>query len=146
MDSLDAGVAQLPADFTDVGGVAKSVFDAVQNHQWGLVASLGVLLVIALTRKFTSETSKFGVWVNSKLGALISNFVLSFGGAFATMFAAGQPFTWKMVLQAFTIALTASGGWSIWKNFNEAMEERKAQAAGTAVAADPSKTTDTLNK
>lgn len=147
MDALDGGVAvNLPVDLSDLGSDSKAIFDAVQNHQWGLVASLVVLLVVLLLRKYVPETSTFGTWVNSKFGGIISNFVLSFGGAFATMFAAGQQFSVGMLVKAFTIALTASGGWSIWKNLNEALEERKAQAAGQAVAADVKKTTDTLNK
>lgn len=135
--------AVLPADFNDFGAVAKAVFDAVENQQWGLVASLGVLLLVVALRRLTPETSKFGQWVNSKFGGIISNFVLSFGGAFATMFAAGQQFSGIMLLKAFSIALGASGGWAIFKNAREAFEERKAQAAGVAAAVDPK---DELNK
>lgn len=142
MEPLDGGVGNV-LDLNDLGAVAKTVLDGVQNHQWGLVISTVILLLILSLRKFTPETSRFGIWIQSKLGAIISNFALSFGGAFVTMFAAGQHFTVSMFFRALTIALTASGGWAVFKNFNEAVAEKRAQAAGLEAAANPK---DELNK
>lgn len=135
-----------PVDFTDLGAVAQNVWEAIINRQWGLVASLGVVLIILAARRFVPAETAVGAWIASKLGAVISNFVLSFGAAFATMFAAGQSFTSVMLFKALSVALSAAGGWAIWKNVNEAIQEKKAQTAGEAVAADPKKVEDTLNK
>lgn len=154
--SLDAGIAgsflneptvahnvTAPVDITDLGAVAQNVWEAIINRQWGVVASLGVVLVILAARKMIPETTAVGKWVNGRIGAIVLNFALSFGAAFATMFAAGQPFSAVMLFKALSVALSAAGGWAIWKNVNDAIQEKKAQAAGEVAARSPD---DTLNK
>ncbi len=135
-----------PENLGDLEGIAKNLWEAVINRQWGLVASLAVVLIIVAARKYIPDETPVGVWIRSKIGAIVLNFALAFGGAFATMLAAGQAFSAVMVFKALTIALSAAGGWAIWKNINEAIQEKKAVAAGEAVAADPKKTEDTLNQ
>lgn len=153
MQILDAGIqdlvhdanvpVQLPADLTDVGALAQTVFNAVENHQYGLVASLAIIFVIVLLKKFTPDTSKVGAWMHSRIGTIVLNFTFAFSGAIATTFAAAQPFGLKTVLQALTVALTAAGGWAIFKNVQDDLAERKAQKAGLEAARSPE---DTLNK
>jgi len=133
----------LAFDPSDPGSVAKMLMDAVMKKQWGIVASLALTAVIAGLRKWTPEASAFGKWMRSKLGALITNFALALGTAFLTLFVAGEAFNFPLVVKALSIALGASGGWSIFKAITEAIAEKKAQTAGAAAVVAP---TDTLNK
>lgn len=134
------GLTLLPFDPSDPGSVAKMLMDAVMNKQWGIVISLSITAAIALLRKYTPEASKFGVWMRGKLGALILNFTFTLGTAFVTLFLSGGTISLDLVLKAVTVALTASGGWSMFKAISEAIAEKKAQAAGAAATADPKKT------
>lgn len=117
----------LPADLTDLGAIAKVAYDAVMNKQWGLLVSVVMAAVVASLRKWVPERTKFGVWLRTKLGAIITNFALSLATAFATMFLAGQPFSADLVFKALSVALAASGGWAVWKNLTEAIQEAKAK-------------------
>lgn len=146
VESVGAVPVVLPTDFTDVGAMGKLVFDAIENRNWGLVASLLVVFVIAAGRRWIPEHTKVGKFLASRLGAILTNFGISFGGAFATMFLASAQFDIKMIWTALTVALTASGGWAIWKNVRDAIAEKKAANAGGEVAADPKKVEEELNK
>lgn len=126
----------------DLGALAKLIWDAVMNKQWGLVASLGVLLVVAGLRKFVPEKTQVGAWLRTKLGGIVSNFVVTLAATFATMFASGHAFSADMVFKALSVALSAAGGWAIYKNVREAIDEKRAQDAGTDAAKKPD---DTLN-
>lgn len=125
-----AQTATLPQDPTDLGAMAKLIWDAIMAKQWGLVASLAVLLTVAGLRKWLPEKSKVGAWVRTRIGGILSNFVLTLAGAFATMFLAGQVFSADMVFKALTVSLTASGGWAVFKNIRDAVEEAKAAKQG----------------
>lgn len=130
-------------DVTDVGTVAQKVFEGVQNRQWGVVASLGIVLTIALARRFIPEEWKVGAWLHSPMGGITTNFGLAFGGALGTALAAGQPFSSLLVFKALNVALSAAGIWSVFKKSKEAREVKAAQAAGVAATKNPD---DTLNK
>jgi len=120
----------LPADFTDLGAIAKLAYDAVMNKQWGLLASVVIAALIAGLRKWVPESTKVGAWLRTKLGAIVTNFALSLASAFATAFAAGASFSADLVFKALSVAFAASGGWAIYKNITEAVAESKAQKAG----------------
>lgn len=139
-----AQAAAVPVlDPTDPGNVAKLLLDGIAHKQWGLVISVAVTAIVALLRKYVPETTALGLWFKSKLGGILTNFIVSLGLAFVVQFVAGQPFNLTLVIDAFGVALTAAGGWAIIKNLTEAVQEAKAQKAGTDAAAAP---TDTLNK
>lgn len=137
------GVTLLTFDPTDPGSVAKMLLDAVMAKQWGVVASLGVTALVAGVRKWTPENTKLGAWLRTKLGAIITTFLITLGTAFLTLFMAGGQFSLALVLKAVSVAVGASGSWSIWKNVSEAISEAKAQKAGNDAEAKPA---DTLNK
>ena len=148
---MDAGVAPtvgtiLPpiADpSSDPGAVIQLVYSTIMNKQWGALVALLVTLIVWALRRFVPATSGFGAFLSSKLGGMISNFLLSAGGITASALLAGAPFTFDVVSKIVVATLVAAGGWAIIKNFTEALDERKAQAAGAAAAKAP---TDTLNK
>jgi hypothetical protein len=130
-------------DLSDTQHVAQLVLNAVMTKQWGLLASLLVLLIVAALRKYVPEKTKVGMWLRTRPGGIVTNVLVSLAGAFSTLFLSGAQFSADMVLKALSIALGASGGWSIWKNLNDALNERRAQAAGKAAAENPA---DVLNQ
>ena len=134
----------IPADPTDIASMANLMLSAVAHRQWGLLASLLVLCVVAVLRKAVPEQTQVGKWFRTKLGGILLNLAVSVAGAFAAAFLAGQSFSLPMVLGVVQVALSAAGGWAIGKNLLEAVQESKAAQVGAAAAA--AAPTDTLNK
>lgn len=144
----DGGVATLPiapglADPNDLGAIANLIWNAIMTKNWGLCASLAVLFSVAALRKWVPEHTVVGKWLRTRLGGIITNFAVTLAGAFSTMFLSGHTLSAEMVFKAVSVSLTAAGGWAIYKNIRDAMDEKKAAKAGEAAAATPA---DTLNK
>jgi len=137
-----AAVSLLAFDPSDPGTVAKLLLDAVMNKQWGIVASLSVTALVAGVRRWVPEHTVVGKWFRTRLGGLVTNLVITLGMAFLTLFVAGGTFSLDLVIKALSVALGASGGWSVFKNITEAIAERKAQTAGTDAAEKPTGTLD----
>lgn len=137
-----ADLASFTTDPTNLEAGFKLVVHAVQNGQWGLLVSLLLTFIVAMLRKFVPPETKVGAWLRSKLGGVVTTFTLTLGTAFAAQFLAGLPLGWALVLKAVSVALGASGGWAIFKNVKEAIDEQKAQKAGVAAATEPVKTLD----
>ena len=133
----------LPADVSNISQDAQFLYDAIMNKQYGLFASFAIVVVISLLRKYVPETTQVGKFFQWRIGAMITNFVLAVGGAFGTMFAAGQVFDGKMLLQALGIGFAAAGGWAIFKNIQDEISESKAQKAGLVAVKNPD---ETVNK
>jgi hypothetical protein len=123
--------------------VAVLLLRAVMTGQWGLFISLLLTAVVAGLRKWIPASTKFGGWMRTKLGAVITTFLLALGGGFVTQFAAGVPFSLALVLKALSIAVGAAGGWTLVKNIHEAVLEARAVNVGVKAAEAPA---DTLNK
>lgn len=139
----DAGIAPVLADPTDIHQMAALVLNAVMQKQWGLLASLATLITVASLRKYVPEKTKVGAWFRTRLGGIVMAFVTTASGAFATAFLAGAPFSLDMVLKVLSVTLAASGGWAIFKNVRDAIDEKKAMAAGTDAVKVPN---DTINQ
>ena len=128
--------ASLPAP-DDVAGLSQLVISAVQSGNWALVASLVVMGLVAGLRRWVPESTGAGKWLRSKVGGILANLVLSLAGSLATLLLAGGTFSLPLLFQALSVALGASGTWSVYKNIREALDEGKAQAAGEAAQVDP---------
>jgi hypothetical protein len=135
----------LPSDPTDLGALAGVLVTAVMQGRWGVVVSLGVTLLVAALRKFVPTSTKFGAWMHGRIGAIVFNFATSLGLAFAAVFVSGSPITVDVVVRALQVALTAAGGWTIYKAIREEIEERAAAKAGAA-AAEPGNVSGNLDK
>lgn len=130
------------ADPANLEAASKLLLTAIQHGNWALLVSALVTLIIALLRKFIAPTTVVGKWFRSKLGAIITNLVLSVGGGLTTAFASGEPISLALVLKALTVAFSAAGLWGVWKAIGESITEKKAQDAGTAATEAPKKTLD----
>lgn len=137
-----ADLAALTADPGNVEVYVRLAMHAVVTGQWALLVSIILTLLVAGLRKWVPETWKLGVWLRSKVGGMASSFLLALGLGFVTVLLSGQPFSVAVVLKALQIALGASGSWAVYKNIREAINEKKAAAAGADAAATPGGTLD----
>ncbi len=90
----------------------KTILDAVVNHQWYLVASLGVVLATASARRWAPWPA-----LKTDVGGTALAFVLAFAGALATAFAAGARPNAALFGTAASVAVTAIGGYATLKKF-----------------------------
>lgn len=126
---------------------AQLVLDAVASKNYLLLASLGVIAVVYVLRRFAG--GKFP-WLRTDRGGALLVLLTSIAGGFANAFLAGSPLSWGLVLSAVTTGLAAAGGYSIIKKlvFGDA-EKIKAQAASageqSAAAARPQSVLEFVN-
>ncbi len=130
------------ADPANLEAASKLILTAIQHGNWALLVSALVTLIIALLRKFIPAHTIVGKWVASRTGAIVTNLLLSVGGGFTTAFASGEPVSLALVLKALSVAFTAAGIWSVWKNIAEAATAKKAAEAGKAATESPKQTLD----
>ncbi|RKG62759.1 hypothetical protein D7X30_03850 [Corallococcus sp. AB011P] len=91
---------------------ARLVLDAVTARNWALVASLGVVALVYVLRRY------MGTWWpvlrTARAGAALA-VLLSVAGAVANALLAGEAFTMALLLKAVAIGLGAAGGFSVVK-------------------------------
>ncbi|WP_253816164.1 hypothetical protein [Myxococcus xanthus] len=111
---------------------ARLVFDAVTTRNWALVASLAVVALVYVLRRFGGEW--LPVLRTARAGAALAVGV-SVAGAVANALLAGELFSWGLLLKALGIGLGAAGGFSVLKALlfgDEAVE--RAEEAGAVAA------------
>ncbi|AGC44588.1 hypothetical protein MYSTI_03276 [Myxococcus stipitatus DSM 14675] len=111
---------------------ARLVFDAVTSRNWALVASLAVVAVVYVLRRFGG--TRIPWLASSRTGAVLA-LLVAVAGAVGNALLAGTPFTWGLLLKALGIGLGAAGGFSVLKAllFGDAAV-KKAEAAGEVAA------------
>ncbi|MFY2558786.1 hypothetical protein ACN469_14255 [Corallococcus terminator] len=120
---------------------AQLLFDAVTSQNYALVASLVVVLLVFLLRKFGGTFIPF---FNTDRGGAVLVLGVSLAGAVANALAAGAPFSLSLMLTAVKVALTAAGGFTLVKRLlfgtpaiesaEQAGEIAAGQVAGKAAA------------
>ncbi|WP_223744865.1 hypothetical protein [Corallococcus sp. AS-1-12] len=99
-------------DPSNVESFARLVLDAVTARNWALVASLGVVALVYVLRRY------MGAWWpvlrTARAGAALA-VLLSVAGAVANALLAGESFTVALLLKAVAIGLGAAGGFSVVK-------------------------------
>lgn len=91
--------------------LARPVFDAVVRGNWWLAAALAVVLLTGAAKRYLPDAYG-GRLVRSELGGMVTAFMLAFGGALATTFAApGAAMTMAVMLAALKVGFFAVGGW-----------------------------------
>ena len=95
----------------------RPVWDAATGGQWWLAASLGLVVAVALVKRY-APTGKFRDFVNSNMGASVMLLVGSFGGAVATglMMAGTKAMSMAIIVPALKVAFAAAGGYALVKN------------------------------
>lgn len=105
--------------------LARPVFDAVVHGNWWLAAALGVVFLTAAAKKYLPDAYG-GRLVRSELGAMATAFVLAFGGALATTFAApGAAMTMAVLTAALKVGFFGVGGWMILHRIAQALVKTK---------------------
>ncbi|MCY1045618.1 hypothetical protein OV208_30160 [Corallococcus sp. bb12-1] len=126
-----AQVATSP-DPGNVESFARLVLDAVTARNWALVASLAVVGLVYVLRRFA------GAWWpllrTARAGAVLAVLV-AVAGAVSNALIAGEGFTVALLLKALSIGLGAAGGFTVMKTlvFGDAQVEA-AEKAGEAAA------------
>ncbi|TQF10701.1 hypothetical protein FJV41_38125 [Myxococcus llanfairpwllgwyngyllgogerychwyrndrobwllllantysiliogogogochensis] len=120
---------------------AQLLFNAVTSQNYALVASLVVVLLVFLLRKFGG---RFIPFFNRDRGGAVLVLGVSLAGAVANALAAGAPFSLSLLLTAAKVALTAAGGFTLVKRLlfgapaiegaEQAGEIAAGQVAGKAAA------------
>ncbi|NTX16164.1 hypothetical protein HUA76_35880 [Myxococcus sp. CA056] len=136
---VDVGVIGPNPEQFDV--FAQLLFNAVTSQNYALVASLVVVLLVYLLRKFGGA---FVPFFNTDRGGAVLVLGVSLAGAVANALAAGAPFSLALVLTAVKVALTAAGGFTLVKRLlfgapaiesaEQAGEIAAGQVAGKAAA------------
>jgi hypothetical protein len=92
---------------------ARMVFDAIMSGHWWAAVAYGVILTVALTRRYAFPAS----WKEGVRGDIVGTavaFVLAFAGAIATTAAApGAAMTGAVIMTALKIGAVAIGGYTV---------------------------------
>lgn len=96
--------------------LAKPLFSAVMGGNYWLAASLALVLMVAVCRRYLPKwfPKAFG-WAAGDAGGALLVLLGAFGGAMATGLAAGAGPSVAMAVVAFKVALGAAGGFTMLK-------------------------------
>ncbi len=90
----------------------KPVYEAFKSGQYVAGCALGVILIVALLKKYAP--GKLGRMVHSDAGGALTTFMVSAAGSIAAA-AANSAWKWSMLSQATIIAFAAAGGYAMVK-------------------------------
>lgn len=109
--AADAGAAA--ETIKDVGedpvGFAKDTYDAVKSGQWWLLASLIVVAITFVARKWGAKVIP---WLKTDRGGTVLAFAVAFLGGLAHAVAAEGSPSWEMLQTSLKVALGAVGGYT----------------------------------
>jgi hypothetical protein len=110
--SAQAGQSMAPEDGSLLD-MARPIFDEIMKGHYIASAALTLVLSVALLKRYAP--GKLGTFVHSDAGGSLSTLLMSFGGALATATIGGAPWTWGMMWTAGGVAVTAAGGYVMFK-------------------------------
>ncbi len=125
----------------------RLVYDAVTSKNYALIASLAVVAVVYLVRRYGG--TKFPVLKTNRGGAVLA-LVTSVAGAAATAFLGGVPFGAAVLLKALGVGFMAAGGFSVVKKIvfgdpEQVKAEAKAEGQAAADASKPKTAAEFVN-
>jgi hypothetical protein len=110
---------------SDPTGTAAQAWEAFQAGQRAYGVALALLVVLVMVRKLWSkpfESDAGGAWFA---------FGVSMLGAVATSLSTGAPFGWGLVKAGLTVAVLATGGYSVvWKRMLKPLARAAAEKLG----------------
>lgn len=110
----DAVAAAATTDESSILDLARPVYEAFANHQFALMGSLLVILVVALVKRYLGDKI---AWLHSDAGGS----ALALVGAAATALAAGlvtpgSHLSFDLFKSALLVGVTAAGTYAVLKN------------------------------
>lgn len=96
----------------DLIDVARPVLDAILAGQYTAAAALGLVLAVALLRRYGSRALP---WLHSDVGGAVLALGTSLGGALATALMAGASLSGGLLWTALGVAIAAAGGYAMIK-------------------------------
>lgn len=128
---MDAAVQVSPDDLT---AFLKATFEAAAKHDWRVFAALLLVGVVWLARKYAMKLpGAVGSFFQGDRGGAVLALVLGVLGAVGHMLTAGAGFSLQTVTDGLVMAVTAAGGWTVFKHL---LGQGNAQVAAKAPAAD----------
>ncbi len=119
MISFNAAAAADAAatDSTSWVDLAKPVYDAFVGHHPALGVCLGLVLLVALVKRYAGSTSKFGAFIHGDAGGsllvLIGSAATAAGAALGTP---GAHVSLDLLKQSVLVGISAAGGYAMLKN------------------------------
>jgi len=121
-ETAESDTEQVSSD--DLGDIAKSLFGAIKDGKWALVAMLGlVLLVGGIRRAAKADRFAWLNWARSKWAGWGILFVGSAAGAIATAQLAGAELSLKLALPIIMVALSGSGLYELFSDVKGLKDE-----------------------
>lgn len=120
--------------------LAPLVLQAIQSGNWSLLASLALIALVWLARRYGGRF--LPVLTTARGGAALA-LAGGIGGAVATALAAGAPVSVALLLKGLSVGLTAAGGWTVVRKLifgdqaGEAIQRAEVAGQAAAVAAEP---------
>ncbi len=90
--------------------LAKPIFDSVMAGHWLLGAALGLVLLVAVIRRYAAPHVPF---LATDVGGALLTLFAGFGAAGATALTAGATVTWGLAWTALGVAVSAAGGYTL---------------------------------
>lgn len=95
----------------------RPVYDAFAQRNYLEAACLAVILVLALVKRWSGSSNKFGKFVHSDLGGTAMALMIGVAGAMATALATpGAHVTWPLLKTSLYVGVGAAGGFAVLKN------------------------------
>lgn len=102
------------SDDASIVDLARPVYDAFLNHQYGLMVCLLVILVVALMKRYLGDKIPFlHTDTGGSILVLVGATATAAGAGFATP---GAHFTLALMKSALLVGITAAGGFAMLKN------------------------------
>ncbi len=127
-------------DITDPAKLIGIVLSAAVSKDWGVLICGAIVALMGLQKKFIPKESKVGVFMHSKLGGWLGNFVLSAAVTLLASQLGKIPLSLSSIMSAITTGLGAAGAYELWGDITKKDDREAAKAAGAAAAANPGPT------
>jgi len=115
------GTSVAVAQGEELSELAKPVLDAIMGGQYALAAALGLVLAVALLRRY--GVAKYP-WLGTSAAGSLLVLLGGFGAALGTSLAAGGALSAALAYSALKVSLFAAGGFSILKPVIAALQGR----------------------
>lgn len=90
--------------------IAKAVYDAFSGGHYAYAAAIGVILVVALVKRYLVPREH---WLQSETWQLVLMLVGADAAAMAAGLAGGGPVSWSLIWSSFLVGVGAAGGFAV---------------------------------
>jgi len=110
-----AGAPVVSAPAQGLGDFLTAIFNAIQKHDWRVLAASALMLVVFLARTYGSKIPTIGPKLATDRGGAALALGLALVGGLANAFASGASYSFSMFADSLIVAVTAAGGFNLVK-------------------------------